>query len=156
MTIRMIPHYCEGCRRVCETQPMPYSLDIFVARGGEHGSVVRRFCSLNCLAAWASRARDIRRCPDCHGTGWRWGFRSNGRCGLCRGRGSLPYPRVATSTPENARKGLRRRLASCGTTGKERDRWVEREFQLSYRPDTGETDHLEDERPGAGVPKARS
>lgn len=148
--IRMIPNYCEGCRRVCETQPMPYNLTIDVAHKDQSGSVVRRFCSLACLAKWAAQARKIRRCPRCHGTCWTFGFQANGRCELCSGRGSLPYPRVATSAPEAVRKALRHQLASHKAGGEDLEQRVAREYQIAFQPDVGDTDHLEDEQRGAG------
>jgi hypothetical protein len=62
---------------------------------------------------------------------------------------------VPTETDDEAREALRMRLASCGVTGKKLEDWIEREFQLSYRPSIGDTDHLEHERHEWGDPPPR-
>lgn len=53
-------------------------------------SYAYHFCSLNCMVEFADKFRDGLPCQSCHSTGFAHGFKENGHCLQCGGRGRVP------------------------------------------------------------------
>jgi RecJ-like exonuclease len=54
------------------------------------------FCSLKCMVEYVDKFRDGLPCQSCHSTGFALGFKENGPCAQCTGRGRVPME-IATA-----------------------------------------------------------